>query len=79
MPTVTLERAQAELPDLIRELKLGEELVITENGVSVGKLTALPPPRLAPPAPGSWKGMVVIPDDDEHDESHLKDFEEYMR
>lgn len=75
MPTVPLERAQAELPELIRGLSPGEELVITDNGKSVGKLSAVPPPLIAPRVPGFWIGKVtVLAEDDEH----LRDFEEHM-
>jgi len=64
MATVTLERAQAELSDLIRGLKPGEELVITDNGTSVGKLSAVPPSPVPPRVPGFWIGKVTILADD---------------
>jgi antitoxin (DNA-binding transcriptional repressor) of toxin-antitoxin stability system len=32
MPTVTLEEAQARLPELIEQLQAGEELTITDQG-----------------------------------------------
>ncbi len=79
MPSVTLERAQAELPELIRSLTAGEELVITENGREVAALAPRSPAMpLAPRVPGLLKGMVTIPDGDEDDDSHLADFAEYM-
>ena len=35
MATVTIQEAQAKLPDLIHQLITGEELVFTENDVPV--------------------------------------------
>jgi len=39
MPTVTVEEAQAKLPELIHDLLHGEELVITENDRPIARLT----------------------------------------
>jgi prevent-host-death family protein len=73
---VTIEEAQAKLKELIDELALGEEIVITENQQPVAKLVgerAALPPR---PAPGLGKGSIVYmaPDFDEP----LEEFKEYM-
>ena len=70
---VTIEEAQAKLPDLIHNLTPGEEVVITENNEPVAKLVGSPQkPR---PLPGRCKGMLtIIAEDDEH----LEDFKEYM-
>ena len=77
MAIVTIEEAQASLPDLIHKLLPGEELMITENNQPVAKLVSEPPtpkPGLRPP-PGLGKGCITIISDDD---DHLKDFEEYM-
>ena len=77
MATVTIQEAQAKLPELIHNLTAGEEVVITENNQPVAKLVSelpKPKPGLRPP-PGLGKGMITIVADDEE---HLKDFEEYM-
>ncbi len=77
MTTVSVQEAQAKLSALIRKLKPGDELVITENNQPVAKLvpeTRQPKPGLRPP-PGLGKGCITIILDDEE---HLKDFEEYM-
>ena len=71
---VTIEEAQARLPELIAHLTPGEELVITRNNQPVAQLRSLatskPRPRF-----GSGKGkLVIVTEDDEH----LKDFQEYM-
>jgi prevent-host-death family protein len=77
MAPVTIQEAQAKLPDLIRKLTPGDEVVITENNHPVAKLVGEPPKLkqgLRPP-PGLGKGCItIISEDDEH----LKDFAEYM-
>jgi prevent-host-death family protein len=72
---VTIQEAQAKLPDLIHKLKPGDEVVITENNQPVAKLVSEKPPVRQRPGPGLCKGMITIVADDEE---HLKDFEEYM-
>ena len=75
MSTVTLEEAQAKLPELIEKLALGEELVITRNNQPVAKLVGQQQPVRKPRRPGSAKGkLVILAEDDEH----LEDFKEYM-
>ena len=75
MSTVTLEEAQAKLPDIIHRLTTGEEVVITEGGQTVARLVREQQPAWQRPGPGLCKGMMtIVADDDEH----LKDFAEYM-
>lgn len=76
MATVTVQEAQASLPDLIHRLTPGEEIVITEGDRPVAKLVS-GKPIVAPqrPGPGLGKGMITILSDDDE---HLKDFAEYM-
>jgi antitoxin (DNA-binding transcriptional repressor) of toxin-antitoxin stability system len=75
MSTVTIEEAQANLTNLIHQLGLGQEMVITENDQPVAKLVGAQPSSRSRPQPGLAKGMItVVADDDEH----LKDFAEYM-
>ena len=77
MAMVTLQEAQAKLPDLIHNLMPGDEVVITENNQPVAKLVSelpKPKPGMRPP-PGLGKGCITIVSDDEE---HLKDFAEYM-
>jgi len=77
MPTVTIQEAQAQLPDLIHRLMPGEEVVITENDQPVARLvsTPTPPPRNARQL-GTMRGTVLYmaPDFD----APLEDFKEYM-
>ncbi len=77
MAIVTIQEAQANLPDLIQKLTPGGVVVITENDLPVARLVSeLPKPScgLRPP-PGLGKGCITIVSDDEE---HLKDFAEYM-
>jgi prevent-host-death family protein len=74
MSTITLEEAQAHLPELVDNLTAGEEVIITRNGKPVGRLL---PPELPKGVPiiGRGKGKLIrYIDDDEH----RKDFAEYM-
>lgn len=77
MTIVTMQEAQAKLPDLIHKLLPGEELVITENNQPVAKLVSESPklPTGLRPPPGLGKGWITILSDDDE---HLKDFAEYM-
>jgi antitoxin (DNA-binding transcriptional repressor) of toxin-antitoxin stability system len=77
MTPVTIEEAQAMLPELIHKLRPGEAVAIIENNQTVAKLVseaAKGKPGLRPP-PGLGKGYITIVTDDE---DHLKDFAEYM-
>lgn len=75
MTTVTIEEAQAKLPELIDHLAAGEELVITRNHQPIARLLAEEPPKRQPRKAGSAHGMltILVEDDD-----HLQGFEEYM-
>jgi antitoxin (DNA-binding transcriptional repressor) of toxin-antitoxin stability system len=73
--TVTLQEAQAHLPDLIAQLSPGAELVITQDDRPVAKLVGPPSVPRQPRKPGSAKGKLIIHSDDEE---HLNDFREYM-
>jgi antitoxin (DNA-binding transcriptional repressor) of toxin-antitoxin stability system len=77
MASVTIQEAQARLPDLIHELKPGDELLIIENDQPVARIVSERPeskPLLRPP-PGLGKGVITILSDDDE---HLQDFAEYM-
>ena len=75
MTTVTIEEAQAKLPELIDHLVAGEELVITRDQHPIARLLAEEPLKRQPRRVGSAKGMLtILTEDDEH----LRGFEEYM-
>ena len=74
MPTLTIDEAQARLPQLIDGLRPGDELVITRGDRPVARLLG---PDLPPGVPVYGRGKVVLisyVDDDEH----LRDFAEHM-
>jgi antitoxin (DNA-binding transcriptional repressor) of toxin-antitoxin stability system len=73
MSTVTIEEAQANLPEIIDKLAPGEELIITRNDQPVAKLVAQQRPVRKPRQPGSAKGKLIILAEDEE---HLEDFKE---
>ena len=75
MPVVTIEEAQARLPELIEHLAADEELVITKNEKPIARLLTEDKPKRQPRRAGSAKGMLTILSDDDE---HLKDFAEYM-
>ncbi len=66
---------QAKLPELIYNLKPGEELLITDNNLPLAKLIGQTPTSPQRPGPGLCKGMITIVADDEE---HLQDFAEYL-
>ncbi|WAS06092.1 type II toxin-antitoxin system prevent-host-death family antitoxin [Gloeomargaritales cyanobacterium VI4D9] len=76
MTTVTIQEAQAQLPDLIHQLNPGEELVITENNQPVARLvpTASTAEDRKVPKFGTLKGTVLSM---EHFDDPLEEFEEY--
>jgi antitoxin (DNA-binding transcriptional repressor) of toxin-antitoxin stability system len=73
--TITIEEAQAKLPELIEQLTTGEELLITRNQQPVARLSAAQSVPRKPRKAGSAKGILTIV---QEDDEHLKDFEEYM-
>jgi antitoxin (DNA-binding transcriptional repressor) of toxin-antitoxin stability system len=74
VPPISIEEAQATLPEIIGKLGPGEEVVITKDDQPVATLRSLaagkPQRRF-----GSAKGMLTIVTEDEE---HLEDFKEYM-
>lgn len=74
MLAVTVEEAQAGLPELIERLSQGEEVLITRDSQPVAQLVSVA--RGKPlPVFGSCKGKLIIAADDDE---HLLDFREYM-
>jgi prevent-host-death family protein len=74
MATVTLEEAQARLPELIQQVADGADVLITRGEQPLARLVPVAAGG-ARPQFGSCKGMLTIVSDDEE---HLKDFTEYM-
>ncbi len=72
---ISLEEAQARLPQIIEEMYPGQHLFITLNDHPVAQIVRMPPRLTEPRKPGSAVGELVIVEDDD---SHLEDFKEYM-
>jgi len=70
--TITIEEAQAKLPELIAQLTPGEDVVITQNAHPVAELHLIAEAKPRPQF-GSCQGMLTIVAEDEE---HLKDFKE---
>jgi len=75
MVTVSIEEAQARLPDLIEQLPPGEAILITKGDQPLATLTAQSLPSAKPRQPGSARGVLTIV---EENEEHLADFQDYM-
>jgi len=74
MTCVTVAEAQASLPEIVENLKPGEEIIITSNEQPVARL--IPIPAAGPqPVFGSCRGKLTILAEDEE---HLEEFSEYM-
>ena len=74
--TVTLQQAQAQLPQLLKRMVPGEELFIEQDNQRVARLIAeaalSPSARVA----GQGQGQVIFMADDFN--APLNDFQEYM-
>ena len=75
MRTITIEEAQAKLPELIGDLSKGEELAIVEGERVVARLVGERPEPWRRLSFGFAKGMMTIVAEDD---DHLRDFAEYM-
>ena len=74
MQTVTLQQAQAHLPQLLEKLQPGEELTITQQGQPLAQVKKSE--RTSWPCKaGSAAGKIHIADDFD---APLEDFKEYM-
>jgi prevent-host-death family protein len=74
MITVTLEEAQARLPEFIEKIATGEVVLITRDGLPVGTLTSDLPKGVPIIGRGHGSLIYMAPDFDEP----LGDFKEYM-
>jgi antitoxin (DNA-binding transcriptional repressor) of toxin-antitoxin stability system len=74
MRTVSFEKAQATLPDLLHLVAEGDEIIIAENGEPKAKLSAVPSRKRVRPQAGSLPGKIwMSPDFD----GPLDDFKDY--
>ena len=63
MQTVSLEKAQATLPDLLHQVAGGDEIIIAENGEPKAKLSAVPSRKRVRPQAGSLPGKIWMSPD----------------
>ncbi len=70
---ISLKEAQAKLPELIDNLKLGEELLITDNNRPIAQLIGQIPIASQRLVPGLCQGMITnVAEDEEHWQDFLK-------
>ena len=73
---VPLGEAQHRLPELVRRLAPGDEIVITDHDEPVARLIGQATTNARRSrVPGSAKGRLVVV---QEDEDHLDDFADYM-
>ncbi|MBI5442723.1 MAG: type II toxin-antitoxin system prevent-host-death family antitoxin [Deltaproteobacteria bacterium] len=77
MTSVTLQEAQARLPDIIRTMTPGEEVVILRDNEPVASLVARGVHASQPREPGSEKDAVLFMAEDF--DAPLDEFRDYMR
>ncbi|MGD0949231.1 MAG: type II toxin-antitoxin system prevent-host-death family antitoxin [Candidatus Binatia bacterium] len=75
MHAIDLNKAKAQLPELVESALGGEEVVLTRDDRPVVKLVPVAASK-ARPLFGSAKGLITIADDFD---APLEDFDEYMR
>ena len=76
MPSVSLQDAQARLPELIDQLPSGEELRIVREGTTIATLVKTWTPSHAPRQAGTAKNIPHFMADDF--DAPLEDFKDYM-
>lgn len=75
MTRLNVEAPEARLPDLLRRVAQGEEIVLVERGKPVAKLAPHPPQeRNYQSFVGAWKGKVDMSRFDEADEEIAREF-----
>ena len=76
MPSISLQEAQARLPELITELLPGEELRLLDEGRTIARLVKTLVPSPIPRQAGSAKDIPHFMAEDF--DAPLEDFKEYM-
>lgn len=73
--SVSVDIAQKELPNLLTDIVLGNDVVITKGCKRVARIIPFEPQKKRKPVFGSAKGLVEISGDFD---APLDDFKEYM-
>ncbi len=71
--TINLKKAREHLEELVLALKPGDEIILTQDGKTVGKIVNNVGDNNC--RPGLGVGLLSIINDDD---SHLEDFKDYM-
>ena len=75
MRWMSVNEVQARLPELVKQIASGDEVVITDHDEPVARLVRQEVDQPLIRRPGSAKGKLrIVADDDEH----LADFRDYM-
>jgi len=77
MQSVTIQEAQARLPEIISRMTPGEEVVIMADAEPVASLVAKQPHARRSRCPGSERETILSMSEDF--DAPLEDFSEYMR
>lgn len=75
MRWMSVNEVQARLPELVKQIASGDEVVITDHDEPVARLVRQEVERPLIRRPGSAKGKLRIVAEDEE---HLADFRDYM-
>jgi antitoxin (DNA-binding transcriptional repressor) of toxin-antitoxin stability system len=70
---IDIRQAAGQLQELVLSLKEGDEIILMQGDVPVGRVTG---PRTDERLRGAWKGKVTILDDSDDGVAEL--FKEYM-
>ena len=76
MNTISLEEAQARLPEIIGRLRPGEEVIVLRRDKPIARIIAEPAKVRKPRQPGSGKDKILYMADDF--DAPLADFKDYM-
>ena len=71
---LSIDEAAAKLTELVRAMRPGDEIVLTDADRPIARILPSSPPACER-RPGRGKGMLIINEDDDQ---HLDDFQGYM-
>lgn len=75
MQWLSVNEVHARLPELVKQIASGDEVVITDHDQPVARLISQAPSRPQARRPGSARGKLrILVEDDEH----LDDFRDFM-
>lgn len=74
MSTITMQEAKLHLEQIIARLPAECDVIITDNGQPVARLTPVKPSSPSPQFGNCRGALTILSDDDEH----LEDFKEYL-